>query len=149
MKFPVVLLSGFLCFYCGMVKAEIPDVTNDGRGGSACPILGPNYPEQMCRPSMLRLAAMPEQYDGKMLAVTGYLVKSDGVMYLCISKCFCTDNDWASSVRLSSSSKIDELLKEGGRVTVVGRFSANPRGGGVNVAGIFLELNAIYKTNGP
>lgn len=149
------LLLAFVCMYLPFQSslAEIPKNTHDGRAGTICPHW-PRHPEiQLCSPSLIRLIARGEDYDGKYLEVSGYLRKSGSIFYLCPAQSLCEDEDWSAAVQLPNSSVIVNMEKKGSslsrRITVIGKYSATTRGRSGQISGVFLTIETAYYFHGP
>ena len=56
--------------------------TSDGRFNTQCHPWGNDQSRELCRASFYRLIASPERYDGKLVAVTGYLTSIAGRVVL-------------------------------------------------------------------
>lgn len=56
--------------------------TPDGRFNTRCHPWGNDLPRELCRVSFYRLIATPERYDGKLIAVSGYLRSVAGSVVL-------------------------------------------------------------------
>lgn len=154
MKIQILMIAvAVLVAACKPTAAELPAKTHDGRGGTACPHW-PKRPEvQLCSPSLLRLVARGEDYDGEHLRVSGYLREDDSVSYLCPAQGLCEEGDWSAAVQLPDSRVVSEMMVEGEfplrRVTVIGRFSATTRGRVGQVAGVLLTADEVYYSQGP
>lgn len=152
MKFLVIAFAS-LIVACNPSAAQLPAKTHDGRGGTACPDSVRHPAVQLCSPSILRLVARGEDYDGQRLQVSGYLRKGGPVFYLCPAPGLCEEDDWSAAIQLTNSNVIAGLAHDGvmpsKRVTVIGKFSATTRGRAGQVAGIFLTVDTAYFSKGP
>lgn len=134
-------------------SVQAPKKSHDGRAGSVCPGW-PRHPDiPLCSPSLLRLVARGEDYDGQLLELTGQVMRADGVAYLCPAAQLCGEGDWSNAVQLPASTQLDALVPaagaQPGRVTVIGKYSATTRGRHGQVAGVLLSLEVAFRTPGP
>lgn len=132
--------------------ADLPRSTHDGRGGTKCPDWAGKPEIQLCSPSLIRLIARAEEYDGKYIKLSGYLLDNKGIYYLCPARDLCGDNDWSAAIQLPKSAQLNELTGKGlsvHRVIVIGKFSATTRGRFGQVGGIFLDIDRAFSSKSP
>lgn len=58
--------------------SELPGTTHDGRFQTRCQAWGADTSKELCTPSFCRLLAKPEQYHGKVVGLTGFLIEEFG-----------------------------------------------------------------------
>lgn len=148
------MIRQILLLMCWILSAQaaatIPERTHDGRARSSCPSWAKNPAIELCSPSLVRIAARAEDYDGRYIKVTGYLAESGSAFYLCPARELCTEDDWSVSVELPRSSLLRGLAKNkfDKKIVVVGKFSASTRGSRGQVAGVFEALDTAYEAGG-
>lgn len=134
-------------------EVELPAKTHDGRAGTDCPASTRHPAEQLCSPTLIRLVARGEDYEGQQLKVSGYLRQGGSAFYLCPAPGLCEEDDWSAAIQLANSDVIAGMTRNGvvpsKRVTVIGNFSATTRGRTGQVAGVFLTVDAAYFSTGP
>ncbi|WP_256644876.1 hypothetical protein [Thermomonas paludicola] len=65
-----------------IAKSDVPNSTHDGRFDTRCNPWGDDASREFCEISFYSLIARPEQYHGRMIGVTGFLVKDFGKFVL-------------------------------------------------------------------
>lgn len=62
----------------GPAFSELSRTTHDGRFKTPCYAWGADTSKELCTPSYYRLVAEPEQYHGKVVGLTGFLIEDFG-----------------------------------------------------------------------
>jgi hypothetical protein len=89
-----------------------PSVTWDGRSGTRCPDGRWNIrTKEICYVSLYRLVASPEQYNGRTVAVVGYLINSVGVPTLFPSRASFENNAYGEGIALPPDYKFPAEIK--------------------------------------
>jgi hypothetical protein len=125
----------------------------DGRYGEDCPkIYTPTIKGlPVCKPSIIRLIARPEDYHNKLVKVTGYLVRESGSYALYASQGNYQASNGEGGIAISNpaelSPRLRELAKKGlGGVTVIGRIDAKSSSRLLNSVGQLVDIKTSYDT---
>lgn len=122
--------------------------TFDGRFGSKCLSWGRDTTKELCQVSFYKLLANPERYDGKMISVSGYLVRAFDRLVLFPNRERYEADAQIEGIEIDESGSLPDDLKskiEGGAypVTVLGSFDAKYVGADVPRLGLINHVVSI------
>jgi hypothetical protein len=85
----------------GPAFSELPGTTHDGRFQTRCHAWGADTSKELCTPSFYRLLAKPEQYHGKVVGLTGFLIEQFGRFVLFPSQEVYAANQDAEGIEIT------------------------------------------------
>jgi hypothetical protein len=151
-KHLLFVCCAILAFRCG-VAAETESskgsrmTTPDGRFDTACFPWGEDSSRELCRVSFYRLIASPERYDGKLIAVSGYLRRVFGKPVLFPNQASFEAGAQSEGIELMAASiprELREKLDTGvPAVLVVGVFDGKYIGNALPMLGALRSIHNV------
>lgn len=114
----VILLLASFCLQAEPWKEvlSLPKETHDGRLNTSCPRDTKNVSLKACTPSFYRVLAAPEQYHGKIITLTGFLIREFDRYFLFPNKQSYENGQDVDSIEITG---IVESKEEGTFITYV------------------------------
>ncbi len=131
-------------------ESSVAIKTPDGRFGSECyPWVG-DTSRELCDVPFARLVARPEDYHGRLISITGFLVSDFGKLVMYPSKETYLAAAEIEGLELFTDSdlpeEIDLSIAEGAfPVYVIGVFDAKHAGGSIARFGALREIKSLVK----
>jgi len=138
----------------GPTFSELQRTTHDGRFKTRCHAWGADTSKELCTPSFYRLLAEPEQYHGKVVGLSGFVIEEFGDFVLFPSREAYAGNQDAEGIEITGPferdkggrlityapdvpDEIRDSAKSGGAhpIFVVGTFDAKYTGGDIPRSG--------------
>jgi hypothetical protein len=124
----------------------LPIETPDGRFGSVCSGWGADVSVPLCSVPFARLIAVPERFQNRFIAVTGFLIIEDGAVMM-----YPTPEDYEAGIPFESIhiyGPIPDSWREKARkgvwaAMVIGTFDAKSLGSGTSSLGALNNIKGI------
>lgn len=127
--------------------------TRDGRFSTHCLSWAEDTDIEMCWPTIYRLLARPEEYHGKLITLTGFLVRVDGEFLLFPSADRVATGAQEDAIALLDGTSMAEAAtatarktkryRNGAPVVITGVFDGWPDGAGIGRAGGFRDVKRV------
>jgi hypothetical protein len=129
-------------------------ITRDGRFSTHCAAWASDTNIEMCWPTIYRLLARPEDYDEKLITLTGFLIRVDGDFLLFPSADRVAVGAQEDAIELLGAAAMADAAiatarktkryRNGAPVVVTGTFDAWYSGAGMGRAGAIREIKRVY-----